>query len=54
MCALVTTQWLLVAGKAGDDVALRERTQGAVLPAQVYVATTDQPLTSLPDSLRVH
>jgi len=54
VCALVTTQALLVAGTAGDDVALGERTQGAAAPAQVYVATADQPLTSLPDFLQVH
>ena len=52
--ALVTTQALLVAGTAGDDVALRERTQGAAVTAQVYVAATNQPLTSSPDSLQVH
>ena len=45
---------LLVAGTAGDEVALREWTQGAAVAAQVYVATADQPLTSLPDFLRVH
>ena len=54
VCALVTTPWLLVAGTVGDDVALWERTQGAAIPAQVYVATADQPLTSSPDSLQVH
>ena len=54
VCALVTTQALLVAGTAGDDVALRERTQGAAVTAQVYVSTADQPLTSSSDSLQVH
>jgi hypothetical protein len=52
--ALVTTRWLLVAGIAGGDVALWEPTQGAAVTAQVYVAASDQPLTSEPDLLGVN
>jgi len=52
--ALVTTRWLLVAGIAEGDVALWERTQGAAVTAQVYVAAADQPLTSLSESLGVN